>query len=180
MASLTTSDRGNFQAATTPNNWERSMKPTINLSSTCCPTASAMHIQASWAGYTAVFGSRHARGNVGWGLNANLGGREQMPIAVERQITQWMRELFEFPSTASGLFVTGSSMANLMAIWIARYQALGNPCVRLRLEGSTATGGLLLTGAHGCIDRAMDLAGWARTTCERSRSIHNNVCMWPP
>ncbi len=59
------------------------------------------------------------------GLNANLGGREQMPILVERQVVQWMRELFRFPDTATGLFVTGSSMANLMAIWIARYQALG-------------------------------------------------------
>ena len=93
------------------------------------------------------------------GLNANLGGREQMPIAVERQITQWMRELFEFPASASGLFVTGSSMANLMAIWIARYQALGKS---VRAEGMHDQPQLVAycsRGAHGCIDRAMDLAG---------------------
>ena len=59
------------------------------------------------------------------GLNANLGGRDHMPIEVERQILHWMRELFGFPPTASGLFVTGTSMANLMAVLIARTTALG-------------------------------------------------------
>ena len=49
------------------------------------------------------------------GLNANLGGRDHMPIEVERQIAHWMAGLFGLPEGASGLFVTGSSMANLMA-----------------------------------------------------------------
>ena len=49
------------------------------------------------------------------GLNANLGGRDHIPIAVEGQIVSWMRDLFEFPDSASGLFVTGSSMANYAA-----------------------------------------------------------------
>jgi aromatic-L-amino-acid/L-tryptophan decarboxylase len=47
------------------------------------------------------------------GVNANLGGRDHSALEVERQIVQWMRELFGFPKTASGLFVTGTSMANL-------------------------------------------------------------------
>ncbi len=93
------------------------------------------------------------------GLNANLGGREQMPIAVERQIVQWMAELFEFPATASGLFVTGSSMANLMAIWIARYRALGKSVRTEGMHGQSQLVAYCSTGAHGCIDRAMDLAG---------------------
>src|SRR5271155_2735891 len=42
------------------------------------------------------------------GLNANLGGRAQMPIEIERQITHWMRTLFGFPTGASGILVTGS------------------------------------------------------------------------
>ena len=31
------------------------------------------------------------------GLNANLGGRDHMPIEVERQIVEWTREMFGFP-----------------------------------------------------------------------------------
>ncbi len=93
------------------------------------------------------------------GLNANLGGREQMPIAVERQVVQWMRELFNFPATATGLFVTGSSMANLMAIWIARYRALGRSVRSHGMMGQAQLVTYCSVGAHGCIDRAMDLAG---------------------
>src|SRR5712671_3498972 len=31
------------------------------------------------------------------GLNANLGGRDQAPIEVERQMVAWVRQLFGFP-----------------------------------------------------------------------------------
>src|SRR6185312_13853115 len=62
---------------------------------------------------------------VAGGLNANLGGRDHMPIEVERQITFWVREMLGFPDGASGLFVTGASMANLIAVLVARTQALG-------------------------------------------------------
>ncbi|OIQ93295.1 hypothetical protein GALL_247150 [mine drainage metagenome] len=46
------------------------------------------------------------------GLNANLGGRDQIPIAVERQVVEWVREIFRFPDDATGLFVTGTSTAS--------------------------------------------------------------------
>ena len=42
------------------------------------------------------------------GLNANLGGRDHVAIEVERQIVRWMRRIFGFPESASGLFVTGT------------------------------------------------------------------------
>lgn len=94
------------------------------------------------------------------GLNANLGGRDHMPIEVERQIVQWMRALFGFPDGASGLFVTGTSMANLMAVLVARTHALGTIA---RRHGLGADGALLTAytskAAHGCISRAMDMAG---------------------
>ncbi|MGV7211947.1 pyridoxal phosphate-dependent decarboxylase family protein [Bradyrhizobium sp. UFLA05-112] len=94
------------------------------------------------------------------GLNANLGGRDHMPIEVERQITAWMRELFGFPQGASGIFVTGTSMANLMAVLVARTSALGS----LARQHGIGNDGALLTAytskaAHGCIGRAMDIAG---------------------
>ncbi len=94
------------------------------------------------------------------GLNANLGGRNQMPVEVERQIVRWMRELFDFPETASGLFVTGTSMGNLVAVLVARAAALG---VDSRQSGVAADGRRLVAytsaAAHGCIAQAMDLSG---------------------
>src|ERR1700727_636365 len=59
------------------------------------------------------------------GLNANLGGRDQAPLEVERQLLQWTRAIFGFPESATGLFVTGTSIANLIAVIIARDVALG-------------------------------------------------------
>ncbi len=95
------------------------------------------------------------------GLNANLGGRDHIPIEVERQIVEWMRSMFGFPSGASGIFVTGTSMANLMAVLVARTSVLGRSS---RQQGIGAEGARLVAytskAAHGCIAKAMDIAGF--------------------
>jgi aromatic-L-amino-acid decarboxylase len=95
------------------------------------------------------------------GLNANLGGRDHIPIEVERQIVEWMRQMFGFPSKASGIFVTGTSMANLMAVLVARTAALGQS---VRQQGLSDEGARLTAytsaAAHGCITKAMDIAGF--------------------
>ena len=94
------------------------------------------------------------------GLNANLGGRDQIPLEVERQVVQWVRELFNFPSTASGLFVTGTSMANLVSVLVARTALLG---ADVRRQGLVAENQKLVayasTDAHGSIAKAMDISG---------------------
>ncbi len=92
------------------------------------------------------------------GLNANLGGRDHAPIEVERQVVRWAAEMVGMPATSSGVMVTGSSMANMVAVLVARRAACG-PAVR-----RDGVGGLRLTAyaartAHGCIARAMDMAG---------------------
>jgi aromatic-L-amino-acid decarboxylase len=95
------------------------------------------------------------------GLNANLGGRDHIPIEVERQIVEWMRQMFGFPSGASGIFVTGTSMANLMAVLVARTAALGRSVRQHGVgdEGASLTA-YTSTVAHGCITKAMDIAGF--------------------
>ncbi len=95
------------------------------------------------------------------GLNANVGGRNQMPVQVERQVVRWMRELFQFPDSANGVFVTGSSQANAMGVLLARTHHLGLGC---RSAGIARAAGPHLvayaaTTAHGCIEQAMDLCG---------------------
>jgi glutamate/tyrosine decarboxylase-like PLP-dependent enzyme len=95
------------------------------------------------------------------GLNANLGGRDHMPIEVERQIAEWARQWFGFPKGASGLFVTGTSMANLMAVLVARTDALGANVRSAGLrDDATKLRAYTSQAAHGCIARAMDFAGF--------------------
>ncbi|HTJ56117.1 MAG TPA: aspartate aminotransferase family protein [Devosiaceae bacterium] len=94
------------------------------------------------------------------GLNANLGGRDHMPIEVERQVVAWMRQAFGFPLEASGLFVTGTSMANLLAVLVARARALGEQVRQTGVGGvGTRLRAYSSVAAHGCIAQAMDLSG---------------------
>jgi glutamate/tyrosine decarboxylase-like PLP-dependent enzyme len=94
------------------------------------------------------------------GLNANVGGRNQIPVDVEHQVTRWVSELFGFPQTASGLFVTGTSMANLIAVLVARTWALGRKVRRQGLAAQTARlTAYTSVSAHACIAQAMEIAG---------------------
>ena len=94
------------------------------------------------------------------GLNANVGGRDQMPVVVERQIVQWMRELYGFPEDSSGIFVTGTSQANLMALWVARTARLGPEVKQNGLSGHPQHLIVYASKAvHGCIPQAMNLSG---------------------
>jgi glutamate/tyrosine decarboxylase-like PLP-dependent enzyme len=102
------------------------------------------------------------------GLNANLGGRDQAPIEVERQVVQWVRELFDFPKTASGLFVTGTSMANLLSVLIARTARLGT---EIRQKGLAANTTHLVayasTSAHVSLIQAFDITGLGSNALRR-------------
>ncbi|WP_440967619.1 pyridoxal phosphate-dependent decarboxylase family protein [Massilia sp. GER05] len=93
-------------------------------------------------------------------LNANVGGRNQAPVEVERQVSQWMAALFGFSDTARGVFVTGTSIANFMGVVVARTRALGRD---VRAHGLAAHADLRAyasTEAHGCIAKALDMAGF--------------------
>ncbi len=92
------------------------------------------------------------------GLNANLGGRDHAPIEVERQVIRWAAEAFGLPSTAGGLLVTGSSMANFIAVLMARTAALGAG-VRTDGLGPARLAAYASTGVHRCVPDALDMAG---------------------
>ncbi len=94
-------------------------------------------------------------------LNANCGGRDHAPIEVERQIARWAQQMFGFPEGASGIFVTGTSIANFLALIVARTRILGT---EVRRDGIAASGKKLTayvsTAAHICVRQAMELAGF--------------------
>jgi glutamate/tyrosine decarboxylase-like PLP-dependent enzyme len=91
-------------------------------------------------------------------FSVNCGGRDHAAIEVERQVIAWAAEMVGMPAGTGGLLVTGSSMANMIAVLVARRAALGE---RVRSEG--LQGAPLVAyasaGAHGCIPRALDMAG---------------------
>src|SRR2546423_2070608 len=88
-------------------------------------------------------------------LNANLTiwRSAPAPVELERLTIDWIREILGFKPEASGLFVSGGSMANLAALAAARHMkqdSLG----QLRIYASSAT--------HFSIAKAAALLGIAR------------------
>ncbi len=94
------------------------------------------------------------------GLNANCGGRNHIGINVEQQATLWVAEMLGFPAQSSGLFVTGSSMANMIGLLVALTKIIG---AEARSAGLQETGRRLVAyascEAHQCIRQSMEMAG---------------------
>ena len=76
------------------------------------------------------------------------------PLEVERQVVEWMRELFGFPRGATGLFVTGTSQANLTAIVVARDAALSAGAISSNLTAYAST------AVHTCVQKALHVCGF--------------------
>lgn len=100
------------------------------------------------------------------GLNANCGGRDHAAIAVERQVIGWAGRMLGLPESAGGVLVTGSSMANFMAVLLARNAALGAGARRAGLAGA-ALAAYAQEGAHRCVADALDMAGLGRDRLRR-------------
>lgn len=94
-------------------------------------------------------------------INANLGGRDHGAMYVEKQVVDWCRDLFEFPADASGLIVSGTSMATIIALKTARDRCFD---FSSRQRGLQNTGRGQLVGytsaqTHSCVARAFDILG---------------------
>ena len=89
-----------------------------------------------------------------------MGGRDQIPIEVENQVTDWMRTLFGFPAGSTGLLVSGTSMASFVAVVVARDARLGCDVRRRGIsQGEHKLTAYASTAVHGSIGRALDFAG---------------------
>ncbi len=91
-------------------------------------------------------------------LNSNLGARDHAGVVVERQVIRWAAEMVGMPATTSGLLVTGSSIANFIGVLVASRTRLG-PAVRAHGLAATPLTAYASAAAHGCVPRALDLAG---------------------
>lgn len=80
---------------------------------------------------------------------------------VEKQVVNWCRELFEFPETSSGLIVSGTSIATIVALKAARDRCFDFSSRKAGLQKSDLGQLVGYTSAqtHFCVARAFDILG---------------------
>ena len=92
-------------------------------------------------------------------LKNNCAGTSQIAIQVELTVMDWLAQLVGLPRGASGLLVSGGSMANLVALAACREAKL--PGTRRRGVRAAARQPAIYasTEAHSCVRRAVELLG---------------------
>lgn len=92
-------------------------------------------------------------------MNSNCGGRDHGAIYVEREVIDWCKRTFGFPESSSGVLVTGTSQATLIALCVARTKALG---LKSRYEGIYNHPKLTCyasAGTHSAVKKALEVLG---------------------
>lgn len=91
-------------------------------------------------------------------INPNLGGGNHAAHKVEEQVINWIKEIIEFPKKASGLLVSGGSMANFTGLAVARNVKAGYD---IRTEGIKENNLVFYasTEIHSCNTKAIELLG---------------------
>jgi glutamate/tyrosine decarboxylase-like PLP-dependent enzyme len=120
-----------------------------------CPTGNLHPRFWGW-----VLGAGNLPGMLGqWlaaSMNANVFAGDQGPVHLEQQVLGWFKDWFEFPAGASGILTGGGSMANFLALAVARHWATQGAvkaegpraAIGLRIYASDATHNSILKGAQ--------------------------------
>lgn len=94
-------------------------------------------------------------------MNSHVSGYDQAATLVERQVVGWLAEMLDFPRNASGVLVSGGTVANLIGVATARNHLAGTD-VRKTGVDPQQTGQLTIYGStatHGWAERSCDLLG---------------------
>jgi glutamate/tyrosine decarboxylase-like PLP-dependent enzyme len=89
-------------------------------------------------------------------MNAQVAGFDDSPSAIERQVIGWMCELFAYPTTATGILVSGGTVANLSGLLVARRAKAG---FDVRAAGLAGHPQLTVYGST-------ETHSWARDACD--------------
>ncbi|MBI3111557.1 MAG: aminotransferase class V-fold PLP-dependent enzyme [Ignavibacteriales bacterium] len=102
------------------------------------------------------------------GVNPNAWGANHIATHVETQVLAWCKEMLGYPLDASGLLVSGCSMANLVCLAVARNAKAGydiaNDGVRPEAARLAFYGSVEM---HNSIQKAVELMGLGRSALRK-------------
>ncbi len=94
------------------------------------------------------------------GINLNQGGGAQAGNLVEMQVIDWCKELMGFPAGASGLLVSGGSMANLVGLTVARNEKAGFDIRAEGVQGSRRKMTMYASSeVHSSVQKGVEILG---------------------
>jgi glutamate/tyrosine decarboxylase-like PLP-dependent enzyme len=94
------------------------------------------------------------------GMNSNAGGYDQGSTHVENQVIDWCKQMLGFPAEASGLLVSGGSVANLVGLAVGRNHAAGFDVRSAGVRAFAAEPVVYAsTEVHACNDKAIEVLG---------------------
>jgi glutamate/tyrosine decarboxylase-like PLP-dependent enzyme len=92
-------------------------------------------------------------------MNSNNAIGDHAAMYVEKQVIDWSKQMFGFPDSATGLLLSGGSLANVTALIVARNSFNKD----IRSKGLSATGGQLVVytsvETHNCILKGAEVIG---------------------
>ena len=101
-------------------------------------------------------------------MNSNCGGRDHAAIYVEKKVVGWCKKLFGFPAESTGLLLSGTSMANLVGLGVARNSRTE---ANIRVHGlkdyPRALVAYTSAEAHESVVRAIEILGLGSASLRR-------------
>lgn len=98
-------------------------------------------------------------------MNGHVAFGDQAAVHIEAQVIGWLRDLLGLPEHASGLLVTGGSVATLIGLTAARDAKLASVLTE-GMAQSRATAYASLE-VHNCVDKAVGVLGVGRKNLRR-------------
>ncbi|MEZ4776227.1 MAG: aminotransferase class V-fold PLP-dependent enzyme [Bacteroidia bacterium] len=93
-------------------------------------------------------------------MNPNVTIGEHAAMYVDQQVVDWCKQMLNYPAEASGILLSGGSMANITGLTVARNAQTGINIRKLGLKNADVSLVLYCSSeTHSCITKAAEIIG---------------------